>query len=232
METPCGSNAGDCKENNRNTMIKLIISCFLNRIMSVFTSKAYDKLRSLIFPFGKILDEIPNKGKVLDVGCGHGTLPLYIAKNKRNVFVVGVEISNKRVLVAKEKVKCFGNVKFFNCNFIEFKGNEKFDTITCLDVLHHMSRSLHEKVIKKVSELLKPNGIFILVEIDRHPFPKYLCSRMHDLMMTKSTDFNLIRKGVAIKMLESYGFGVNSIKDASSAMYGRYMIIAKKLKRG
>lgn len=199
--------------------------------MSVFISKAYDKLRSFIFPFDRIIREIPDRGRILDIGCGHGTLPLKIAKKKRGVRVLGVELSSKRVLTAREKSRCFRNVEFVDCDFSKFRESGKFDTITCIDVLHHMPRSMHTGVLRKVCRMLNPDGLFILVEIDRHPFPKYLWNYMHDMATTRSRDLNYIPKRDAIEMVESAGLSVKSIKDASSMLYGRYMILAKKNKR-
>lgn len=198
--------------------------------MSVFISRAYDKLRSLIFPFDLIVDEIPDKGKVLDIGCGHGTLPIYIARKKRNVHVLGVELNRNRVLIAREKVRFLNNVEFTDSDITKFKAEGGYDVITCLDVLHHIPRDLQEGVVKKVSGMLKPGGVFILVEIDRNPLPKYIWNYMHDMIFTRSRELNYIKKEDALSMLKSSGLYVSATKDASSLMYARYMITAERRK--
>jgi 2-polyprenyl-3-methyl-5-hydroxy-6-metoxy-1,4-benzoquinol methylase len=191
-------------------------------------SKAYDKLRSLIIPFDKILEEIPNEGKVLDIGSSHGTFTIYAAKTKRNISITGVEIDKKRAQSSGEKASGLGNIDFVASDFIEFQTNEKFDAITCLDVMHHMPRSLHAKVVEKSYMFLKPNGIFVLVEMNKKPLVKYLWNYAHDMVFSRTTKLNYIAREDAINMIKARGFSISAVKNASAFMYERYMIIAKK----
>ena len=191
-------------------------------------SKIYDKLRSMIIPFERVLDEIPDKGSVLDIGSSHGTFTIYAARTKRRIRITGVEINGKRVKSARQKARGLKNIEFIDCDFTKFKSGKKFDTVTCLDVLHHTPRILHEKFIEKSHKLLKPEGIFILVEISKKPTPKYLWNYMHDVLFSRTTKLNYVSKEMAVGMVKAHGFSIKSIKTASSFMYVRYMIIAKK----
>ncbi|MCD6590651.1 MAG: class I SAM-dependent methyltransferase [Candidatus Aenigmarchaeota archaeon] len=196
--------------------------------MGLFTSKAYDKLRSLIFPFGLIMNEIPDRGNMLDVGSGHGTFPLYVAKRKRDLSVLGVEMDRRRVLIAREKAKGLKNVKFVCSDFRVFEVRGKFNVVACLDVLHHIPKVSHTEVIRKIYKLLKPNGVFILVEIDTRPLPKYLWNYVHDFVFTRSLNMNYVGRGEIASLVKSCGFSISSVKDASTFLYGRYMLVCRK----
>lgn len=46
--------------------------------------KLYDKLRSIICPFDKIIESIPKRmGELLDIGSGYGTFCFVLSKENR-----------------------------------------------------------------------------------------------------------------------------------------------------
>lgn len=187
----------------------------------------YDRLRSLIFPFDTVLQEVPDAGLLLDVGSGHGTFAMIAAQARKNMHVTGVEISGGRVEKARLKANEIKNVEFVKADFGEFKTDRKFDVVTCLDVMHHIPRELHSSVIERARELIRPGGTFILVEIEKNNGPRCFWSYMHDLLMARTTKINFMKRNDAIRMMKSGKFSVVSVKDASAFMYERYMIIAK-----
>jgi 2-polyprenyl-3-methyl-5-hydroxy-6-metoxy-1,4-benzoquinol methylase len=187
----------------------------------------YDRLRSLIFPFDAVLREVPDSCTLLDVGSGHGTFAIMAAGKSRNVEVTGVELSRPRIEKAKAKAAGMKNLNFVHCDFSKFSAGNKFDVVTCLDVMHHIPRELHSSVIERARELIRPGGTFILVEIEKNNGPRCFWSYMHDLVMARTTNINFIRRNEAIRMMKSGKFSVISVRDASAFMYQRYMIIAK-----
>jgi len=101
--------------------------------------------------------------KLLDVGCGSGSL-LFKAKAKFNE-VYGIDISPSRIEEAyKSAVKKFGennNFHFSVCNInekINFPDN-MFDAVTSIAVLEHVFDPYY--VVSEVYRILKPSGIFI-----------------------------------------------------------------------
>ncbi|RLG93988.1 hypothetical protein DRO29_07040 [Candidatus Bathyarchaeota archaeon] len=79
----------------------------------------------------KLLD----KGeRLLDIGCGDGTLG-YFAKNKYKE-VYGVDISEEALKIAEKRGIIVEKVNL-NEEKLPFK-NEYFDAVTCLDVIEHV----------------------------------------------------------------------------------------------
>ena len=96
---------------------------------------------------------------VLEIGVGTGRLAIRIAPCCSNF--TGVDISPKTVETAKSNLSKFENVTIICDDFIgaDF-GNAQFDVIYSSLTFMHISDKL--SAMKKVSELLKTGGIFVL----------------------------------------------------------------------
>ncbi|HOK55968.1 MAG TPA: class I SAM-dependent methyltransferase [bacterium] len=98
----------------------------------------------------KLKNFIPEKGKILDIGCGVGILMKMFEEKKYEV--IGYEISKFAINFCKEN-----NLKVFdNFNFPE----KSFDIITMMDVIAHVKNPLF--YFEKSKKLLKEGGILII----------------------------------------------------------------------
>lgn len=97
---------------------------------------------------------------VLDLGCGTGTKAFEIADDVNKVL--GVDISSKMIAMAERKAVRLGpsNVVFLNTDIFD-KRLEKgsFDQVLAFNVIHYLEGPA--KVMRRINELLKPDGLFI-----------------------------------------------------------------------
>jgi 2-polyprenyl-3-methyl-5-hydroxy-6-metoxy-1,4-benzoquinol methylase len=118
--------------------------------------------------------------KVLDIGCGTGSVSLYIAyilKDQGNVL--GIDLNKERLYCAIERKKVLENEmgSGLNCKFIEssivtHSINEKYDLIYLEEAFHHMEPRL--EIVKKISNLLKTKGVLIISEVNAYnPFMQF-----------------------------------------------------------
>lgn len=109
-------------------------------------------------PFLKTLSISQNKyKKILDIGCGTGTVCFYLAS--KGSFVTGVDISRKAIELAKlnsRNLNLSKKTRFYISDFPNDKIIGKFDLIVCSEVLEHIKD--HTKAISKVYSLLEKNG--------------------------------------------------------------------------
>lgn len=110
-----------------------------------------------------ILKNIFNKdSKYLDIGCGKGNKTMLFGKIFKLNNIYGTDIENWGPY--------YKNRKFaFNFKFILKDGtldyeDNTFDIITCFLTLHHIKDI--NLIISEIYRILKPNGIFILIEHD------------------------------------------------------------------
>ena len=107
--------------------------------------------------------------KVLDVGCGGGILAEALSELGANV--TGIDASENTIGVAKSHSRSVGSDVVYIQNtieeFISSHPNEKFDVITCLEMLEHVPSP--NEIIKSCSNLLKDDGNIFFSTINRNP---------------------------------------------------------------
>jgi len=102
---------------------------------------------------------IKKKLNILDIGCGAGTLALYLSSKGHNV--TGIDISTQAIKACKVSAKNLNlNTKFYNKDFMSNDLKEKYDLVIFSEVIEHLPDD--KKALKKIYKLLKPAGILLL----------------------------------------------------------------------
>ena len=89
---------------------------------------------------------------LLDIGCAYGH---FLNKLKKYYDVYGMDVSNYAIKIACNRVHCQckqGDLE------IEIPFNQKFDIVTAISVLEHLSNP--EKAIKNIRSALNNEGLF------------------------------------------------------------------------
>ena len=109
----------------------------------------------------KKLNLKPNQ-RVLDIGCGWGTLALDIAK-KTQCEVVGITLSENQLEYAKQKAKEMNlenQVEFRLADYRQL--NEKFDRVVSVGMFEHVGRKFYNKYFSKVFDFLNEDGVALI----------------------------------------------------------------------
>lgn len=88
--------------------------------------------------------------KVLEIGCGLGTVSKLIIKSIPNGKFVGTDISPKSIAIA-EKMNPEKYAKFFITDMSDFKHDDQFDFIVFPDVLEHIPVEQHNNLFRVIS---------------------------------------------------------------------------------
>jgi len=166
-----------------------------------FRISLYIKIRWLLCPYLEIEHQIPQSATCLDVGCGFGLLGNLLSISSHKRYVVGIDIDNRRIETAQKTIGKRGNIEFIYHDLLDIK-KRLFDVITFVDVLHHMSNEIKEKIIKKSVSLLSPGGILLIKDVTDRPRWKYLYNYLFD----NSTRIFKITKGNRCSYLNAKGF--------------------------
>ena len=92
---------------------------------------------------------------LLDMPCGDGTLTALLAPAFKTV--VGLDASSQHLALAKKNLPI---AEFYEGLIEEFETNQKFDTITMLNILEHVVDPIG--VLQKAASLLSDNGILLM----------------------------------------------------------------------
>ncbi len=108
--------------------------------------------------------------KVLDVGCGTGTLLLALKWSMGTGEVHGIDASPEMIEVAKEKAAKAGSAIDFQVALIEAIPfpDATFDLVTSSLMLHHLPDDLKRTGLDEIRRVLKPGGHFMAVDFAAH----------------------------------------------------------------
>jgi len=101
--------------------------------------------------------------RILDMGCGWGSVSLWFAEHFPEATVRGISNSNsqREWIMAEAKKRGLGNLKIYTGNIVEWsppEEEEPFDVVISIEMLEHMKN--YEKLFKKVASWIKPGGVF------------------------------------------------------------------------
>jgi cyclopropane-fatty-acyl-phospholipid synthase len=104
---------------------------------------------------------------VLELGCGWGSLSLYIAEKFPNSHITGVSNSrSQKEYIDREAARLgLSNLRIITANMREFEAEWRFDRIVSVEMFEHM-RNYHE-LLRRVSRWMRPEGL-LFVHIFTH----------------------------------------------------------------
>ena len=107
---------------------------------------------------GWISKTVGKRNKILDIGCGNGTLSMILRTPENHIL--GIDPSYSSIQKANDH-NVYDNVKFVQTTFEDFDANgEKFDAIVFVASIHHMNML---NAIEKAKKLLERNGMLLIV---------------------------------------------------------------------
>ena len=182
--------------------------------------------------------------KVLDVGCGGGILAE--ALSKLGAQVTGIDASEQTIGVAQNHSNTVGSdVSYYQTTIEEFIANkpeEKFDVITCLEMLEHVPSP--GEIIKTCSTILKDDGDIFFSTINRNPRSylfaivgaEYILNLLpkgtHDYQkFIKPSELAKWIRDARLSQIETIGLSYNPITDnywLGKDIQVNYMVHAKK----
>jgi len=129
----------------------------------------------------KKLNIKPNH-KILDIGCGWGSLAIDIAKSI-NCEVTGITLSKNQFDYCVKKVKELNMENQIIFKLIDYRElNEKFDRIVSIGMFEHVGRKFYMRFFRQIEKLLSDDGVSLIHTIgsvnppgDPHPWiTKYI----------------------------------------------------------
>jgi ubiquinone/menaquinone biosynthesis C-methylase UbiE len=116
------------------------------------------------------LAQVQPGDKVLEVGCGTGTLTLAAqARAGQSGVVHGIDAAPEMIAVARRKAARAGapvNFQVGQIACIPFQDDE-FDVVLCSFMIFHMPDDVRRKGLVEICRVLKPGGRLLVVDLAR-----------------------------------------------------------------
>lgn len=123
-------------------------------------------------PFEAIEAQVPAAGRVLEVGCGHGLLSLYLALSSPDRSVVGVDIDEHKIALAGRAADHLrpdeADATFATVAPTGFAAG-RYDAIVIADVLYLLGADARRALLAQCVEHLDDGGVLLVKETDRLP---------------------------------------------------------------
>jgi len=109
---------------------------------------------------------------ILDLGCGWGSMTLFIANKfpSSKITAVSNSKSQKDYIDAEAKLRKLDNIQVITCDINNLTFAEKFDRIISVEMLEHVSN--HQILFEKIASWTKPEGL-IFIHIFCHLLAAY-----------------------------------------------------------
>jgi len=117
--------------------------------------------------------ELSDGMKVLELGCGWGSLTLFMAAKypKARITAVSNSRTQKDYIDAEAKKRGLKNVRVLTADMNRFAIKERFDRVVSVEMFEHMRN--YQRLLEKVASFLKPDGK-LFVHIFTHKDFAYL----------------------------------------------------------
>ena len=174
---------------------------------------------------------LPDKGRILDVGCGFGLFAAYFGQTHPGRSIVGVDPDARRVAMAERVARSLDlrNHRFIATDVRTASLEGPFDAVYVLDVMHHIPAGAQRGVLERLHDLLAPGGVLLIKDITTEPHHQLLFTEALDRLMVGMKEPLAYRHHRAWgELLSDVGFRVRIVRVPDVLPYPHVVISATK----
>lgn len=183
-----------------------------------FSCRSYLRVRRVLVPLAAIERHLPERGRILDVGCGFGLLANFVAMRSPARTVWGIDMAARRIDVARRASGALPNVRFESADVrsLDARG---FDAVMLIDVLHYFPPSSQAEIVAACRRALVPAGTLVCRDAVRERGARFWWNWLHEALMvgsgltaTHDRRLHFLRFAELNGMIEQAGFKVLAVE--------------------
>ena len=136
---------------------------------------------------------LPKKGKIVDVGCGYGFLPLMLSFMGKDREILGIDYDEEKIDIAANCISKSDKVNFVCADVTQYD-YDFADAFIISDVLHYLSEEMQIELISRCASKLNKNGVMIIRDADADKKKRHMGTRYTEFFST-NTGFNKTKEG-------------------------------------
>ncbi len=191
-----------------------------------FVSKMYTLLRLKLAPMIQMIKYVPEKGDILDLGCGNGIVANILSLGAPERKVYGVDLSVSRIEAASRISSGNPNLEFVagDVNTVPF---ERFEIVTLIDLLHHMPYEEQAALLNKIYCKQNEGDLLIIKDLEKAPYWKYIFHYIQDSISYRGRLY--FRSAEDMEgLLKKTGYQVETVSLASGYPHPHVLYRCKK----
>ena len=162
------------------------------RLLSLYRAtplrvRAHVRVRWATCPFRAVAVELPASGPILEVGCGHGLLSLFLALASPDRRVTGVDVDGEKLTAARAAADAGGLPVTFDVVAGPELPPGPWAGTAIIDVLYLLAADEQRALLRSCAQQLAPGGVLAVKEMA--PVPRW-----------KAT-WNAVQETAAVKVL-------------------------------
>lgn len=192
-------------------------------------------------PFPAVEREVPLAGRVLEVGCGHGLLSLYLALAAPTRDVLGVDIDADKIALADaaaaSPAAAGARARFAVVAPGAFAEGD-FDAIVIADVLYLLPDGARLALLDACTGHLAPGGVLVVKETDRRPRWKGALTVAQELVstrvlrITEGEEVHFAPPSTFAERLAAAGLEVTSRRVDRGYLHPHHLVVARRPSAG
>ncbi len=196
-------------------------------------ARLYLGLKLKICPLLALEAHVPDRGQIVDLGCGNGLFGFILKLGSPLREIIGLDLDDKKLSLAQKIQQGRRLCQFLlaDLNQLDFPSAHIY---TLVDVLYLLPPSLQLKILKRCYELLPPGGYILIKEIDTRPRWKYLWNYFQETLsvrvvgFTRGKRFSFRSSAEWASLLKELGCHVNIIPLHKGYCYSHVLITGQK----
>jgi cyclopropane fatty-acyl-phospholipid synthase-like methyltransferase len=201
-----------------------------------FGTRVHTALRWRTCPFREVADEVPQHGQILDAGCGHGLLSLYLAAQAPERHITGIDIDDEKLSVARRAASAANvdaRVQFQHIT-PDWKPDARWDAIVEVDMLYLLGRERAAAWLGVAAQALQPRGRLVVKELDVTPSWKARWSKFQEVLatrvmrITEGEELELIPRDDVVAAMRDAGLTVNTRRLDHGRLHPHYVAVGTR----
>ena len=129
--------------------------------------------------------EITDGMNILDIGCGWGSLSLFLAQKYPKSEITGVSNSSSQKIFIDSVAskRNISNLKIITRDINDFRTEKKYDRIISIEMFEHTKNT--KKLMNLINDWLNPNGLFFMHVFAHKENPYYFDRDQKNAWMAK-----------------------------------------------